>query len=83
MLEVTEATYIGGYKVHLRLNDGTSGVVDLEGSLWGEMFEPLRDTREFCKFSVSPTLHTLAWPNDADFAPEHLKRKIIEQSDRA
>lgn len=82
MLEVVEAKYIAGYKVHLVLSDGTRGVVDLEDSLWGEIFEPLRDPSQFSKFEVSPVLHTIAWPNDADYAPEYLKRKMIEQSNR-
>jgi hypothetical protein len=80
MLEVTEARYVGGYKIHLVMNDGTSGIVDLEDSLWGEVFEPLRDPNEFRRFQVSSVLHTLAWPNNADFAPEHLKQKITEQA---
>ncbi|MFW5692780.1 MAG: DUF2442 domain-containing protein [Thermoguttaceae bacterium] len=79
MLEVVEAEHIEGYKIHLVLSDGTEGTVDLEDSLWGEVFEPLRNPDEFRKFTVSPELHTLAWPNHADFAPEHLRRKMIEQ----
>lgn len=79
MLEVTSAQYVSGYKVRVVFSDGTAGTVDLESSLWGEVFEPLRDPVEFRKVSVSPVLHTLCWPNDADFAPEHLKRKLAEQ----
>ncbi len=77
MLEVIEAKYVDGYRIHLVLSDGTVGTVDLEDSLWGEVFEPLRDLREFRRFTVSPELHTLTWPNNADFAPEHLRRKLI------
>ena len=80
MLEVTDARYVNGYKVHIALNDGTCGIVDLEKSLWGTVFQPLRDLEEFRKFSVSPHLHTIIWPNDADFAPEYLKSKLIEQT---
>jgi len=83
MLEVTEAKYVDGYKVYVVLSDGTTGTVDLQGSLWGEVFEPLRDVREFRKFTVSRELHTLTWPNGADFAPEHLRQKLIEQRARA
>ena len=82
MLEVIEAKYVAGYRVQLVLNDVTRGTVDLEDSLWGEVFEPLRDPQQFRMFTVSPELHTLTWPNDADFAPEHLKRKMIEQAGR-
>jgi hypothetical protein len=40
------------------------------------MFEPLRDEREFRRLRVAPELHTLAWPNGADLAPEHLYQLV-------
>ncbi len=79
MLEVIDAKYSSGYTVHLVFNDGTQGEVDLKDSLWGPVFEPLKDVSFFKQFTLSPTLHTIGWPNDADFAPEHLKAKMIEQ----
>ena len=80
MLELIQARYVSGYTIHIVLNDGTCGNVDLEDSLWGTVFQPLRAVEEFRKFTISPDLHTIVWPNDADFAPEHLKRKLIEQT---
>jgi len=80
MLEVRDAHYVSGYTVHIVLSDGTCGNVDLEDSLWGTVFQPLRAVEEFRKFTVSPDLHTLVWPNGADFAPEHLKSKLLEQT---
>jgi hypothetical protein len=44
------------------------------------MFEPLRPLDRFRRFTVSPTLHTVAWDNDADFAPEYLRDKMLEQA---
>ncbi len=79
MLEVIEAKHSSGYTVHLVFNDGTEGEVDLKDSLWGPVFEPLKDESLFRQFTLSPILHTISWPNDADFAPEHLKAKMIEQ----
>jgi hypothetical protein len=80
MLEVTKAKHVSGYTMWLSFNDGTEGQVDLKDSLWGPMFEPLRNVDAFRQVSISPILHTIAWPNEADFAPEHLKKKLIEQS---
>jgi len=80
MIAVRNAHYVEGYTIHIELSDGIQGNVDLEDSLWGTVFKPLRNMEEFRKFSVSPDLHTLTWPNDADFAPEHLKKKLIEQA---
>lgn len=77
MLELTDVKYVSGFTLRLSFNDGTEGAVDLEDSLWGPVFEPLRDVEYFKKVSLSPVLHTAAWPNGADFAPEFLKDKLI------
>jgi hypothetical protein len=83
MLEVTNAVYVEGYKVRIRFNNGETGVVDLEESLWGPMFQPLRDVGIFQRFKVSDVLHTLCWENDADLAPEFLYAKMLEQAHMA
>ena len=58
MLELVCARYLDGYKLELRFNSGESGIVDLVDSLWGPVFEPLRDLEHFKQFHVSPILHT-------------------------
>ena len=40
------------------------------------MFEPLRDVETFKRFRLDPELHTLDWPNGADFSPEFLHEKV-------
>jgi hypothetical protein len=79
MLEVIQAQYVHDYTIRLAFNDGCQGLVDLADHLWGTVFEPLRDINKFKAFNLSKTLHTIQWPNDADFAPEFLKDKLIEQ----
>ena len=76
---LTSARYSGGYKVELAFNDGEAGVVDLTDALWGPVFEPLKDMQAFRQFILSEVLHTIAWDNGADFAPEFLYEKLIEQ----
>lgn len=71
-----KSEYRGGYRVWLQFADGTEGEVDLEGELWGEMFEPLKDKSLFADCSVDPDLKTLVWPNGADLAPEFLYRRL-------
>jgi hypothetical protein len=51
----------------------------LADSLWGPVFEPLSNVQRFKRFHLSPVLHTIAWDNEADFAPEYLRDKMIEQ----
>ena len=70
-IHVVRAEYGGEYRLHLWCNDQTDGEVDLQSHLDGPMFEPLKNIDEFKRFSLIG--HTVAWPNGADFAPEHLK----------
>lgn len=77
-LHVVDAKYVEGHRVFVQFNDGTSGEVDLSGSLAGPIFEPLRDLAYFRRFSIEG--HTLAWPNGADFAPEYLHDLVKSQT---
>jgi hypothetical protein len=81
MLEVTSAEYVDGYRIRVRFNDGQEGVVDLSSTLWGPVFEPLRDFELFRRFHVSNVLHTIQWENGADLAPEYLLEQIAQHED--
>jgi hypothetical protein len=70
--KLINAEYIKDYKILVTFSDGTSGIIDLENELWGEVFEPLKDISEFQKFKIDPELKTLVWPTGADLAPEFL-----------
>jgi hypothetical protein len=80
MLEIIKAEYVSGYKIRLRFNNNESGTVDLEDSLWGPVFEPLKNIALFKEFRVSDVLHTICWQNHADFAPEYLLGKMLKQA---
>ena len=69
---VTEARHVRDFIVLVRFQDGVQGEVDLGPQLYGEVFEPLKDPEYFRQFRVDSDLHTLVWPNGADFAPEFL-----------
>lgn len=73
-MHVTQAKYIGEYKVWLSFNDGAEGEINLVSELYGEIFEPLKDKIFFKSFSLEG--HTLTWSNGADFAPEFLRECI-------
>jgi len=77
MVRVTEAHYVGGHKIHVRLSNGKSGIVDLGAALWGPVFEALRDPATFQAFQVSPVTHTIEWDNGADLAPEYLEANLV------
>ena len=75
--KVTEAQYAKEFTFHVRFSDGTEGDVDLSQELYGELFEPLRETAAFKSFTIHPEFHTLCWPNGADLAPEFLHEKAL------
>ena len=76
MPRVLRAEYVRDYVIHVWFSDGIQGEIGLEGELDGEVFEPLRDISFFRQFRVDSELHTLTWPNGADFAPEFLYEKV-------
>ena len=73
MIRIEKARYVSDYKLWLRFSDGAEGEVDLQNQLDGEVFEPLKDTQIFKTFILNSDLHTVTWPNGADFAPEFLR----------
>lgn len=81
MLEVKELKYIEDYTLWLLFSDGTEGCVNLEASIWGPAFEPLKEVSFFKKAFISPITRTVTWPNDVDFAPEYLRSKALAQAE--
>lgn len=62
-----------GFVLRLSFDDGSEREVDLEGELWGPVFEPLRETPElFRQVRVDDELGTIVWPNGADMDPDVL-----------
>ena len=70
LISVTSAEYKEGFKIFLKFDDGSSGIVDLEKYIDGEIFEPLKEVEYFKNFFVDTW--TIGWENGADFAPEFL-----------
>lgn len=68
--EVVKAEYAGGYRVRLWFNNHIEKTVDLESSLKGKVFEPLKDKEKFKCFTIR--FNTIEWENGADLAPEYL-----------
>ena len=70
---LVEAKPTEGHGAFVRFEDGLSAEVDLSHLLdYGGIFEPLRDPDYFRQLRVDPELRTIAWPNEADIAPETL-----------
>ncbi|MEX1027735.1 MAG: DUF2442 domain-containing protein [Candidatus Paceibacterota bacterium] len=63
---------VAPYTVRVAFDDGTEQVIDFRPVLAGELFGPLRDALLFNQVSIDPDVHTLVWPNGADFDPATL-----------
>lgn len=60
------------YTLQVTFDDGLTRRVDLAPVLAGELFGPLRDPALFNQVRVDPEVHTVVWPNGADFDPATL-----------
>ena len=66
---VTSVEPLGGYRLRLGFDDRSAREIDLGGVLEGEIYGPLRDPAMFAAVAIDPEVHTLVWPNGADFDP--------------
>jgi len=69
---VCDVAIIGPYVLRVRFDDDTERSIDFEPVLAGELYGPLRDQSVFAQVRIDPEVHTLQWPNGADFDPETL-----------
>ncbi len=63
---------VGPYTLRIAFDDNTEQTIDFQPILSGELYEPLRDLDLFNQVSIDPDVHTLIWPNGADFDPATL-----------
>jgi len=66
---VTGFELVGPYTLEVRFEDGTDQTIDFSPVLAGELYGPLRDRTLFEQVRIDPEVHTLVWPNGADFDP--------------
>jgi len=60
------------YTLDVAFDDGTSQTINLRPVLAGGLYGPLRDQALFDQVRIDPEVHTLVWPNGADFDPATL-----------
>jgi hypothetical protein len=71
-LHLVSANYLDDYRVLVKFNESSEGIVDFFQSLEDIIFKPLQDPNYFSQFSLDHELGTLVWTNGPDFAPEYL-----------
>jgi hypothetical protein len=71
MIEVAAVEPLDGYWLRLTLSDGQVIEREVGEALWGPVFEPVRTDREVFEAAFVDA-GTVAWPGNADLAPETL-----------
>ena len=60
---------VAPFTLRVHFDDNTSQVIDFRAVLAGELYGPLQDASLFNQVRIDPEVHTLVWPNGADFDP--------------
>lgn len=63
---------VGPYQLRVKFDDGVETLIDFHPVLAGEMYSPLRNLEIFNRVKIDSEVHTLVWPNGADFDPATL-----------
>jgi len=85
---VTEFDIVAPYTLRIRFDDQTDQRIDFRPILTGDLYAPLQDIELFNQVKLDPEVHTLVWPNGADFDPAtlhdwpQLKEAMIERASR-
>ena len=84
---VTAVEVVAPFTLKLEFDDSTSQTIDFLPVLKGELFGPLQDVSVFNQVRLDPEVHTIVWPNGADFDPATLhdwnlyEREIVAMAD--
>jgi hypothetical protein len=70
--KVKSFSIVAPHTLKVDFNDGSSRLIDFQPALVGEIYGPLRDLKLFEQVSLDREVHTLVWPNGADFDPATL-----------
>ena len=69
---IRAAQVIRPYTLRIAFDDHSEQTIDFQSVLVGEMYAPLRDLTLFNQVRIDPEVHTLVWPDGADFDPTTL-----------
>jgi len=85
---VTRFTIVGPYTLLIQFDDQSEQTIDFRPVLAGELYRPLIDLKVFNQVKLDTEVHTLVWPNGADFDPAtlhdwpQLEAALIERARR-
>jgi hypothetical protein len=70
--KVRSVKVVAPYTLCVGFDDATEQVIDFRPVLAGELYRPLRELALFNQVKIDSEVHTLVWPNGADFDPSTL-----------
>jgi len=70
--KVRSVKIVAPYTLRVGFDDATEQTIDFRPILAGELYGPLHDLAVFNQVRIDPEVHTLVWPNGADFDPSTL-----------
>jgi hypothetical protein len=70
--KVRSVKKVAPYILRVGFDDGSELTIDFRPVLAGELYRPLRELSLFNHVRIDPEVHTLVWPNGADFDPATL-----------
>jgi hypothetical protein len=73
LCQVKSFAIVGPYTLKVGFDDGQCREIDFRPILQGELYGLLRDLRLFEQVRLDVEVHTLVWPNGADFDPATLR----------
>ena len=69
---VIQFEIVAPYTLRVVFADGKEQTINFRPVLAGELFGPLQDEYLFKQVEIDPEVHTLVWPNGADYDPATL-----------
>jgi hypothetical protein len=70
--KVKSFAIVAPHTLKVDFSDGSSRRIDFRPALVGEIYGPLRELKLFEQVALDREVHTLVWPNGADFDPATL-----------
>ncbi|MEK7274681.1 MAG: DUF2442 domain-containing protein [Candidatus Desantisbacteria bacterium] len=70
--QVRSFEIVAPYTLQVQFDDNTEQIINFQPILKGELYQPLRDLSLFNQVQIDHEVHTLVWPNGADFDPATL-----------
>ena len=79
---------VAPFTLCITFDDGSTQTINFKSILVGKLYGQLSDLSLFNRVRIDPEVHTLVWPNGADFDPATLhdwaqhKDELIERARR-